>query len=179
MLDYNAVKSINEPCMLANGTNVTMRALNPDDTDAVTEFYGTVPPEDRRFYGTAGLSRKEAEDRVALATNPRFVCLVLETSEHLIAGYAWYYWEKDDSPMSTFGICIRRGYQGVGSGKLLMTRLLKIAKEYGPPAMNLTVQLANNRAIDLYTKMGFTVIREQNREYDGEPEYYMELEVRG
>lgn len=175
MTDY---RNINEQHILANGCEISMRSLNPDDADAVAEFYESVPDEDLRFYSPDGLTRKKAEDRAALASNPGFVCLVLETPERRIAGYAWYFWEKDDSPMSTFGICIRRGYQGVGSGKLLMIRLLDIARSYGPPVMNLTVQLANPRAIALYRKMGFNVIREQNRAFDGEPEYYMERGVR-
>jgi ribosomal protein S18 acetylase RimI-like enzyme len=86
--------------------------------------------------------------------------------------------------MSHFGLCIRRGLQASGAGNALMTRLLEVAKEIGPPVMGLTVQKANARAVALYTKMGFRVVREQMRgpmAVDGfppEPEYYMERRTR-
>jgi len=50
--------------------------------------------------------------------------------------------------------------------------------------MSLTVQLANNRAVALYHKMGFTIVREQMRAaseacgFPAETEYYMERRVR-
>ena len=48
--------------------------------------------------------------------------------------------------------------------------------------MSLTVQKANPRAVALYQKMGFEIVREQMRnqveEFPPEPEYYMERKVR-
>ncbi len=83
---------------------------------------------------------------------------------------------------STFGICISRDCQGSGAGRALMTRLLDIAREVGPPIMTLTVQHANPRAVALYRAMGFTPVREQLREvkfgFPEEPEYCMERPVR-
>jgi ribosomal protein S18 acetylase RimI-like enzyme len=57
-------------------------------------------------------------------------------------------------------------------------RLLEAARIHGPPVMSLTVQKANKRAVALYRKTGFRIVREQQRATDGEPEYCMELNVR-
>jgi ribosomal protein S18 acetylase RimI-like enzyme len=59
-----------------------------------------------------------------------------------------------------------------------MERLMKIAHDIGPNIMSLTVQKSNARAVILYQKMGFQIIREQLRGGDNEPEYYMERTVR-
>ena len=57
-------------------------------------------------------------------------------------------------------------------------RLKEIAVTVGPPLMTLTVQKKNPKAVELYTRMGFRIIREQLRPADNEPEYYMEMPVR-
>ena len=68
-----------------------------------------------------------------------------------------------------------------GLGQTMMTRLLHIAERVGLPVMGLTVQKANRRALALYRKMGFRIVREQVRgqveELAPEPEVYMERET--
>lgn len=167
------------PANLKDGRVITVRLLEPTDDEALAEFYSTVPRDDWRFYSPHPLTRemayKKAQDDADTET---FVCTVGIDSAGLIVGYAWYRWSEPDSPTSEFGICIRREYQGSGTGQALMSRLLEVAKEYGPPGMYLTVQKANPRAFALYKKMGFYVVREQMRgqveEFPAEPEYYME-----
>ena len=170
---------------LKDGRALTLRLLEPTDTEELTRFYESVPPEDFRFYRaqplTREMARKMAEER---ADTVNLVCLVGvdAAAGGRIAGYAWYDWKEPQAPMSTFGICVRRGYQDGGMGRILMERLLEIAREVGPPIMNLTVQKANPRAVALYQKMGFAIVREQMRGpspiFEPEPEYYMEQPVR-
>jgi len=169
--------------VLQDGRVVTLRFLREADAGALGDFYESVPREDFRFYLPHALSREEAAAEAARADDPCFVCLVAETDRGALAGYAWYRWEPG-ADKSGFGICIRRGWQSAALGGALMTRLLDIAAEVGPPVMRLTVQLANTRAVALYRRMGFEVVREQTRQanpefgFDEEPEYYMERRVR-
>ena len=102
------------------------------------------------------------------------MCLIAEDVEDVVLGYAWYQWRSQRDTHSGFGICIRPDTQGAGLGRALMQRLLDIAHTTGPETMSLTVQKANERAYKLYASMGFSVVREQLRGGDGEPEYYME-----
>jgi ribosomal protein S18 acetylase RimI-like enzyme len=119
------------------------------------------------------LDRDQALRKAADAGSPTFVCVVLEDRDGELAGYAWYRWQAG-ADRSGFGICARRDRQGSGGGTALMTALLAVAAEYGPPIMTLTVQKANPRAVALYGKMGFRVVREHLRASDQEPEYAME-----
>ncbi len=168
---------------LRDGRALTLRWLGSRDGEALAEFYQAIPPEAYRFYRAHRLTRAEALQRMAeQADAPTFVCLLAETPDARIAGYAWYEWKDPDSPASTFGICIRPGWQSGGLGRALMARLLEVAADLGPPRMELTVQLANAGAIALYTKMGFRIVGQQVRnataEFPAEPEYAMARAVR-
>jgi ribosomal protein S18 acetylase RimI-like enzyme len=171
------------PVTLKNGVRTVIRSLSPDDGEALAAFYAGVPREDLRFYYPHALDREHALQNAARAHSPREVVLVLDSGDG-IGGYAWYRWGNDDAEKSGFGICISRPYQELGAGTALMTRLLEISRVVGPPIMCLTVQLANVRAVKLYTHRGFRPIREQMCERDPavgfppEPEYYMETRVR-
>ena len=162
---------------------VTLRPLTTDDTEALGDFYLSIERAAYRFYCPNPLTCKWSEKRTAAADEPTSVTLVAENNTGQIAGYAWYRWDEDkpEKP-SLFGICIRKAYRGVALGQALIAHLLEIAEEVGPPVMSLTVQKANARAFGLYSKMGFEVVREQERgrveEFPPEPEYYMEQRIR-
>jgi ribosomal protein S18 acetylase RimI-like enzyme len=168
---------------LKDGRTASIRPLTTADAAALWAFYAGMPHITRRHYPVPTEEAKAIE-RAAEADSPLHVTLVLEMPGGRIGGYAWYRWEKPESEQSTFGLCIAVDCQEQRAGRLLMTRLLEIAREVGPPVMNLTVQLANIRAVKLYTSMGFQVVREQickrpeGSEFADEPEYYMERPVR-
>ena len=175
MLNQHAAQISQQQQQLRTGLAVTLRLLAVQDVDALTDFYESIPPEDYRFYLARQITRLDAEKKCASADQDGQICLIAERDEQIV-GYAWCEWETG-ADLSTFGICIRRGFQGGGMGRLLMSELLTIAKRFAPPRMCLTVQKANPRAVDLYQTLGFHLIREQLREGDQEPEYYMEMDV--
>jgi ribosomal protein S18 acetylase RimI-like enzyme len=158
---------------LKNGKTVTVRPLSVKDGEKLAHFYEQIPEEDYFFYCPNALDRENALKKAANADAANFVCLVIETEQSEIAGYAWYRW-GNSFDKSEFGICIRRDHHGIGAGKIIMTKLMQTAEIYGPPVMSLTVQKANEGAVKLYPKLGFKIIREQLRGGDNEPEYYME-----
>lgn len=162
---------------------VTIRLLDPGDAARLGDFYAVMPRETWRFYCPPRLSRADAAKKARHALHPTEVCVVAEDPvTGQIVGYNWYTWKDETRRASIFGICLRESHRGAGLGQILMERLLEIAQEVGPPVMSLTVQLANPRAVALYTKMGFRVVREQVRQaigdFPAEPEYYMEQELR-
>ena len=168
---------------LKDGRSLTVRFLEPADGEALAEFYESVPRADYRFYSPHPLTRcealKKAEGRADAAT---LVCAVGVEDGGRIVGYAWYDWPDAESQTSTFGICIRRGHQDSGAAQAIMRRLLEAAHTVGPAWMSLTVQKANSRAVALYQKMGFSIVREQTRlpfeEFPAEAEFYMERAAR-
>lgn len=163
---------------LKTGEHATIRPLRTDDGERLGDFYDTVPRADNRFYAPHPLDREHARSNAERALSPTEVVLVLETPDGGIGGYAWYRWKAPDAGHSTFGICIRRDYQEKGVGSALMARLAEIAGEVGPPAMHLTVQKANPRAVALYRRMGFQVVRDGLRGesfgFPPEPQFWME-----
>jgi len=162
---------------LRNSTPAVIRPLAETDGNGLAKFYAGIPAEDVLFYCPHPLTQEYAFKNAAQAASSTEVVLVLETSGDSIGGYAWYRWKVGDVA-SGFGICIARAFQGAGAGQQLMARLLDVALMVGPSVMSLTVQKKNPKGVELYTKMGFRVIREQLRASDNEPEYYMERRVR-
>lgn len=57
----------------------------------------------------------------------------------------------------SMGITILREYWGVGLGSHIMQAIIDCAREIGYEQLELEVVAANRRAINLYTKFGFTV----------------------
>ncbi len=163
---------------LKDGRKVRLRFLRTDDGERLADFYARVPREARRFYWPHPLDREHALANAAKAESPLQVVLVMETPDGEIGGYAWYRWKEADAESSTFGICVRPDCQGCGAGRALMQRLLYIADRHGPPVMKLTCQHANARAVELYRRMGFRVVREGMRGecagFPPEPQYWME-----
>ena len=169
--------------VLANGIRVLIRPLRTSDPGALGDFYASVPAQDYRFYRNRPLTREQAATMAASVDHPQRVVLVLvprrgsRQTDDSIGGYAWYRWE-DGAERSVLGICVGPGFRNLGAGTALMNRLLEIARTVGPPITSLTVQKANPRAVLLYRKMGFRIVREQTRPashwFPAEPEYYME-----
>ncbi|MCE5277099.1 MAG: GNAT family N-acetyltransferase [Planctomycetaceae bacterium] len=169
---------------LRDGREMTIRLLAGGDGSAIAEFYASIPVEDNRYYiGPSGTTPENARLRAAAADNEFEVALVLDGGDGTIDGEAWYRWEGPDAAKSLFGICLSRRCQNSGAGRAIMTRLLEVAGRHGPAIMTLTVQKENVRAVALYTRLGFQIIREQMRPARPDcpplPEYYMELQARG
>jgi ribosomal protein S18 acetylase RimI-like enzyme len=168
---------------LKDGRNLTLRRLESTDGEALCAFYARVPRADQRFYYPHPLTREKALEKAAMQADAvNHVCIVGVDADGRIVGYVWYAWADATSVCSHFGACISPPYQNCGAGQALMRRLLDIARDVGPARMGLTVQMANVRAVALYQKMGFQVVREQVRpaylDFEAEPEYYMERAVR-
>lgn len=165
---------------LKNNVRVRVRPLRTDDGDALAEMYSAITWGEFRFFCPYPLGRATALKHASQADGAEQMTVVAEGPDHRIGGYAWVRRSPVDAPQGTFGICVRGQYQGIGTGAALMARLFEITKADGMKTIDLTVQLGNPRAVALYKKMGFKVVREQMRGASptyglvAEPEYYME-----
>ena len=168
---------------LKDGSILTLRLLEPGDADVLGDFYESIPREDHRHYAPHKLNRMQARIKAErMADSEHFICVIAVDKSKQIAGYAWCLWKRPEDESSVLGICIRRNYQRLGTGRSIMQRLLEIVRQAGPPRVQLTVNQANAGALNLYQKMGFTIVAEQMRpsfgEFAAEPEYRMQRMLR-
>lgn len=94
-------------------------------------------------------------------------CLVAEADGKII-GAVWTrimndYGHIDDS-IPSFAISLYKDFRGYGIGTTLMEEMLALLKEKGYKKASLSVQKANY-AYQMYLKVGFTVVDENNEEY--------------
>jgi len=76
-------------------------------------------------------------------------------------GGMWFLFENCD--ITTIGV--NPIYQGQGYGQKMLEHLLKIAKENECEFVHLEVRVSNTKAINLYKKNGFEVIRTRKGYY--------------
>ncbi len=94
-------------------------------------------------------------------------CLVAETKEKII-GAVWVrimndYGHVDDETPS-FAISLYEEYRHLGIGTALMRAMIKLLKDKGYKQASLSVQKANY-AVNMYRKVGFEVVDENEEEY--------------
>lgn len=99
------------------------------------------------------------------------VCFVAQDGG-MLCGAAWArFYRKDKSSFDYAGsktpelaIALLREYRGQGTGTALLHTLLERLKEDGVNNVMLSAK-RKNRAVDLYRKLGFTIIREDKDTY--------------
>lgn len=69
-----------------------------------------------------------------------------------------------DDATPSFAISLYKEYRGIGIGTALMKEMLCILKQRGYKQTSLAVQKANY-AVDMYKKVGFEIVDENDEEY--------------
>lgn len=94
-------------------------------------------------------------------------CLVAETNGKIV-GAVWVRIMNDyghiDDETPSFAISLYEEYRHLGIGTALMREMLKLLKDRGYKQTSLSVQKANY-AVNMYRKVGFEVISENEEEY--------------
>ena len=95
------------------------------------------------------------------------LCLVAETKEKIV-GAVWTRIMNDyghiDDETPSFAISLYEEYRHLGIGTALMNAMLRLLKEKGYKQASLSVQKANY-AVNMYRKVGFEVLDENEEEY--------------
>lgn len=88
--------------------------------------------------------------------------------EGKIAGAVWVRMMNDyghvDNNTPSLAISLHQEYRGQGIGTAMMRSMLELLKENGYKQVSLSVQ-KSNYAVELYRKLGFKVIGENEEEY--------------
>jgi len=148
-----------------SGRTVEVHKLTGDLADALRQFNDELSDESRSLF---------RPHRYDAATIARYVerC---ETGEDLIyclladgkiVGYFFLWFFREAVPL--LGIGVLDEYQGQGLGRQMMSLLIDEAKAAGRRGIELTTMPHNDRAFELYKKMGFRYMRDvENRDGDG------------
>ncbi len=127
-----------------------LRAMQHDDVSRVVGI-------ERRVYEFPWTARI-FEDCI----NVGYVCRVFEYPRTVL-GYGIMSVGAGECHILNVGI--DPGFQGRGLGRLMMERLMAIARRSKARIAFLEVRVSNERAVDLYDKMGFSEIGRRNNYY--------------
>jgi ribosomal-protein-alanine N-acetyltransferase len=115
---------------------MTFRPLNPNEKEIVKSFLGDI------------FERDFDDSFFSENNNPT----VLEINGQII-GFLSYFYILDEAEL--FLITVKKEFQGLGYGKILLEHLLNKLKENNVKVCYLEVSSKNSRAINLYKKFGF------------------------
>lgn len=94
-------------------------------------------------------------------------CIIAELNKRII-GACWTRIMNDyghiDNNTPSFAISLYEEYRGKGIGTQLMETMLKLLKDKGYKKTSLAVQ-KDNYAVEMYRKVGFKIIDENEQEY--------------
>ena len=96
--------------------------------------------------------------------NAGYSCWVLE-EDGVIIGYSALMLTMDEAHLLNVSIAKERQQQGYG--RMLLEKMLEVARSHGAAHMFLEVRVSNRPAITLYEKMGFNEMAIRRKYYPG------------
>ena len=145
---------------LADGTEVLIRPLRPDDTANEREFIESLSPESRRFRFLGQISHPD-ERLLSLLTNvdqntdAAFAAVLAGDPDGRFIGVARFD-VADDKTRCECAITVRDEWHHHGLGTLLMTHLIDTARSRGIRYMTSIDSASNTAMTDLARDLGFS-----------------------
>jgi RimJ/RimL family protein N-acetyltransferase len=140
---------------------IEYRAPSPDDAPLLLDYLKAVGSESDNltFDGTFSVPLEKEREIIELWNrNPKiFVLVAFDGSK--VAGMLHLQGseKKRISHVGELGISVRKDYWGMGIGTTLIEAMIHWASHNGVSKINLLVREDNDRAIALYSKMGFVM----------------------
>lgn len=146
---------------LENGENITIRSATKEDAENLLEFFNGVCSESVFLLSdgseTSYTAEQEKEFINAHSENTQNFLVLAEANGEIIGNctFEQVSFLKRVKHRCTLGISVKEKYQGMGIGKILMCFAQDAAKQKGFEQMELEVIANNQKAINLYDKLGF------------------------
>lgn len=145
-----------------NGHELILRNAREDEAEMLRTYFKTVCGESRF------LIKEPEEVNLTLEEEQAFIRRQNESDRHLMllgfldgdyVGNCSFNGNASSRfrHRATVGIALYQKYAGLGIGKIMLEKLIEVAKETGFEQLELEVVADNQRAIALYTKMGFRI----------------------
>jgi phosphinothricin acetyltransferase len=139
-----------------------IRLATEADAAAICRIYNQ-GIEDRIATLETELRTPEERRQWLASRSPRHPVIVAETTEALATIIAWgslnpFNPRDAYRHVADFSIYVERAYRGKGVGKLVLTRLIELAREHGYHKMVLSAFPHNAGGMALYEKLGFRTV---------------------
>ena len=146
---------------LADGTDITLRPIRPEDADLVKRFVHDLSEESKyfRFMNSVQELTEEMLARLTQLDYSREMALVAVTCDHepeTELGVARYSINPDGQTCE-FALVVADKVTGKGLGQKLMVSLMEAARSAGLATIEGEVLSHNHNMLKLMTRMGFTI----------------------
>ena len=160
----HALQLCGPPAAGSDNPRTLLRPEAPADRDAVRRLllgaFGWVPPEDAgpsedadpSGEGDPGAGARAEPVARAEAAGGR-LALVAERDGRVVAFVAVV---RDGDGAGVYGLVVDPAHQGRGIGRDVLRRVCRLALARGAARVHLEVETGNDRALGLYTSLGFT-----------------------
>lgn len=163
---------------LKDGRVVLIREFRMEDKEKLIEMYESLSAEAVRW-GMPPYTRENIEKNW-LSRLQHFIPLVALHGEKIV-GHAQIFSFPHPRRKGTgdLAMYLHQGFHNVGLGSIMLTELLRSAREEGMHRINLHVIADNEIAVHLYEKFGFKIEGVLRDSYYGEDERYHDELVMG
>jgi len=146
---------------LADGTDVTVRPIRPEDAEMEQAFVRALSAESRYFRFMRTLAELTPEMLVQFTqidydSEMAFVACVAREDREVEVGVARYV-VNPDGRTCEFAVVIADEWQGKGIASRLMTELIGVARQRGLRTMVGEVLVSNPRMFQLMHSLGFVI----------------------
>ncbi len=146
---------------LADGSNITIRPIRPEDAEIVQKFVRTLSPQSRyfRFMQTINELTLDMLVRFTQLDYNRELALVAvkEVGDEEIELGVSRYVVNPDGTSCEFALAVADEWQHHGLGSQLMTHLMDAARERGYRSMDGEILADNKKMLDLVRSLGFHI----------------------
>ncbi len=151
---------IHEVVTLKDGSQVTLRAIRPDDAPRLQQAFSQLTPHTiyMRFLQAAKeLTDQQARELAEVDYQQRMAIVgyILEGGQERLVAVARYgMLEREQPGLAEAAIVVRDDYQGRGLGKIAMQRLVRYAAEHGVRGLVATVHANNGPVLSFIRNSG-------------------------
>ncbi|MBI2494164.1 MAG: N-acetyltransferase [Candidatus Rokubacteria bacterium] len=136
-----------------------VRPASPADAEAISRIYNQ-GIEDR--VATLETERRTSEERRRwlAGRSPRHPVIVAESDGHVVGWGSLNAFNPREAYrfVADFSIYVERAWRGQGVGRVMLARLIELAREHGYHKMVLSAFPTNQGGMALYEKLGFRTV---------------------
>ncbi|MFF3518263.1 GNAT family N-acetyltransferase [Streptomyces sp. NPDC002573] len=145
--------------LLADGTTVLIRTVEPGDHDQLRDFYKEMSPENLRlrFFAISARSATMAADRACGPERPGYRALLAETQGQVIGLAEYDTGGCGDAAEISIAVADRLHHRGVGT--LLVEHLVSAARAEGVTTFSADALCENREVLRLFADLGLRTAR--------------------